>query len=88
MKPYLYLDIRLPFIRIYTNIMSKSIDCYTYEYISLSVEIFKYNFSFMLYEPGNRRKKRLTLNQIQKDIIKKINRLKNGNKVFWKRFEK
>lgn len=47
--PYLDLGLKIPFIKIHTQVMFEGVCTDTFEYLLLYVEIHKWHFKFRLY---------------------------------------
>jgi len=56
--PLWSLDLHLPFIRIWTELMTEDLMCSTFDYIILHFHIYKWKFSFSLYEKYLRKRVR------------------------------
>lgn len=52
--PLLHIFIELPFIRVQTQLMYRSLETSTMQYVSLRVEIWKWHFEFALYDTRER----------------------------------
>lgn len=52
--PLLYVDIRIPFIRIYTSMMHTFDYKMELEYVALGIEVCKWKFNFSLYNTYKR----------------------------------
>lgn len=55
--PYLGFYLRLPLIDIGTHVMTERLEMYTYDYIAIRIKVWRWESTFRLYEPGEKRYK-------------------------------
>lgn len=61
-RPYIRLNVELPFFSVYVGINNKSVERHIVEYLTLYVTLIKWKFEFALYDTAIRRE----LNKIAK----------------------
>lgn len=54
--PYLDFYLRVPLLQIRADLFYERYERFTYEYIGLYVSFWKWDFTFRLYEPGEKRR--------------------------------
>jgi hypothetical protein len=57
--PLLHVDIAIPFFEVRTVLMQDRLDCFTIEYVSFDIRLWKWRFSISLYTTRKRIQERI-----------------------------